>query len=97
MIRHVVLFTWQDGTTQEQKQAVGTALAALPPLMEGLQSYAYGHDAGLVEGNADFAVVADFTDEQSYLAYREHPAHLEAIRTAIQPIARSRTSVQYRV
>jgi hypothetical protein len=97
MIRHVVLFTWQDGTTQEQKEAVSTALAALPPLMKGLQGYACGQDAGLVDGNADFAVVADFTDEQAYLAYREHPAHQEAIRTTIQPIARSRVAVQYRI
>jgi Stress responsive A/B Barrel Domain len=96
MIRHVVLFTWQDGTTGEQVQAVHAALTALPPLMRGLEAYSFGSDVGIVEGNADFAVVADFTDEACYLAYREHPAHQEAIKSAIQPIARARTSVQFR-
>jgi hypothetical protein len=96
MFRHVVLFTWQDGTTDEQKEAVSAALATLPPLMAGMEAYKFGHDAGLAEGNADFAVVADFTDEDAYLAYRDHPTHQEIIKTVIQPIVRQRTAVQYR-
>jgi len=95
MIRHVVLFRWTAEATAEQKQQVQTELRALPPLMTGLRSYHAGADAGLVTGNFDFAVVADFEDAESYLAYRDHPAHRAVIAECIAPIRLDRASVQY--
>jgi hypothetical protein len=41
--------------------------------------------------------VADFADAESYVAYRDHPEHVEVIKTVIAPIARSRTAVQFEV
>jgi hypothetical protein len=95
MIRHVVMFTWKPEATAEQKLRVQTELRALPPLMTGLRSYHAGPDAGLVPGNFDFAVVADFEDAASYLAYRDHPAHRAVIAECIAPIRADRASVQY--
>ncbi|HEY7147293.1 MAG TPA: Dabb family protein [Streptosporangiaceae bacterium] len=95
MIRHVVLFAWTAEATQAQRQQVADELSALPPLMKGLVSYRIGADAGLVDGNADFAVVADFEDAASYLAYRDHPAHQAVISEFIRPIAAQRMSLQY--
>jgi hypothetical protein len=97
VIRHVVLFSWNPEVTLEQKQRVATELRALPPLMAGLRAYHAGDDAGLVEGNFDFAVVADFDDADSYLAYRAHPDHRAVIEQYIVPIARQRVSVQYEI
>jgi hypothetical protein len=97
MLRHIVLFSWTAEATPEQKQKVSTELAALPPLMRGLRAYRAGGDAGLVEGNFDYAVVADFDDAQSYLAYRDHPAHRAVIEQTIAPIRRERVSVQYEI
>jgi Stress responsive A/B Barrel Domain len=97
MIRHVVLFAWTDEATSEQKQRVADELRALPPQMSGLRAYHVGHDAGLVDGNADFAVVADFDDVASFLAYREHPAHRAVINDSIAPITRQRSAVQYEI
>ena len=94
MIRHVVLFRWTAEATEEQKQNVAARLAALPPLMSGLRAYYAGPDAGLVDGNFDFAVVADFDDEESYLAYRSHPAQLAVISEAIAPIRAERAGIQ---
>jgi Stress responsive A/B Barrel Domain len=45
--------------------------------------------------NFDFAVVADFEDAASYLAYRDHPAHRAVINECITPIRQDRASVQY--
>jgi hypothetical protein len=95
MIRHVVLFTWTPEATAEQKLRVQTELRALPPLMTGLRGYHAGSDAGLAAGNFDFAVVADFEDAASYLAYRDHPAHRAVIDECIAPIRGDRASVQY--
>jgi hypothetical protein len=97
MIRHVVMFTWTPQATDEQKLRVQTELRALPALMKGVRSYHAGPDAGLVDGNFDFAVVAEFDNAESYLAYRDHPAHRAVIEESIAPIRQSRASVQLEV
>ena len=97
MIRHVVLFTWDDEMTDELERQFAAELTALAPRLRGLLSYHAGPDAGLVEGNFDFAVVADFEDAESYLGYRDHPAHQEIIGRLSRPHAKTRASVQYEV
>ncbi len=95
MIRHVALFSWTAEATDEQKQRVATELRKLPPLMSGLRAYHAGPDAGLSPGNFEFGVVADFDDEDSYRAYRDHPAHRAVIEEFIAPIWRDRGALQY--
>jgi heme-degrading monooxygenase HmoA len=97
MIRHVVLFTWDDEMTDELERQFAAELTALAPKLKGLLSYHAGPDLGLVEGNFDFAVVADFEDAESYLGYREHPEHQEIIGRLSRPHAKTRASVQYEV
>lgn len=97
MIRHVVVVSWLPEATDEQKQRVSEELAALRPLMTGLRSYSCGPDAGLNQGNASFAIVADFDDAEAYRAYRDHPAHLAVIKNAIAPISDHRRAVQFEV
>lgn len=94
MIRHIAVFSWTPEATAESKRLVAEQLATLPGQMRGLVSYSFGHDAGLVEGNGDFAVVADFEDVAAYFAYREHPVHQEVIRNVISPITRQRLTIQ---
>jgi hypothetical protein len=98
MLRHVVLFAWNPGATDRQKQQVIDELRTLPALMSGLRAFHVGPDAGVVEGSDfDFALVADFDDAQSYLAYRSHPAHRAIIEQVINPITRERVAVQYEI
>src|SRR5579872_4263765 len=98
MLRHVVLFAWVPEATDAQKQQVIDELRTLPPLMRGLRAYDIGPDAGVVEGsNFDCALVADFDDTESYLAYRHHPAHRAVIERVIDPISRQRVAVQYEI
>jgi hypothetical protein len=97
MIRHVVVFAWVPEATDQQKQRVADELRRLPPLMTGLRAYHFGPDAGIIAGNFDFAVVADFDDAESYLAYRNHPAHRAAVDQAINPIVRERAAIQYEI
>ncbi len=97
MIRHVVVFSWVPEATSEQKHYAAEQIATLPPLMSGLHSYHFGPDAGLAEGNADFAIVADFDSEDDYQAYRNHPAHLDVIKRAMRPITRQRLGVQFEI
>lgn len=97
MIRHVAVFAWAPETTEEQKQYAVSQIATLPPLMEGLRSYTFGADLGLAPGNANFAVIADFDDVDSYLAYRDHPVHQDVIKRAIRPISAQRMGVQFEI
>lgn len=95
MFRHVVLFRWTANATDEQKNAVAERLAALPGAIPEIKAYHYGADAGVNEGNYDFAVVADFADSAAYLTYRDHPVHRSVVDECIKPIAADRAAVQY--
>ena len=95
MIRHTVLFKWTEQATEEQKQEAHAQVAKLPSLVPSVRAFAAGPDAGVNQGNFDFAVTADFDDEAGYLAYRDDPAHREIVQRYVTPIAAQRAAVQY--
>ncbi len=96
MLRHIALFRWKAGTTGAQIDAIEQGLATLPDTVPQLRAYAFGRDAGLREGNADFAVVADFDNEDDWRAYTDHPEHRRVIEELIAPVTEVRTAVQVR-
>jgi len=97
MIRHIVLFTWKPDTTDQQKERVASELSMLSKTLPGIRAYHFGADAGLVTGNADFGLTADFDDADGYLVYRNHPAHLEVLEKTIGPILDRRVAVQLEI
>jgi hypothetical protein len=97
MIRHVALFTWTEGMTKEMEQQFADELNALAPTLPGVRAYRAGPDAGINEGNYDFAVVADCDDLDSYLGYRDNAAHRDIIGRFSGPHTRSRAAVQYEI
>ncbi|MFC5181050.1 Dabb family protein [Actinomadura harenae] len=92
--RHVVLFTWIEGTTTAQVEEVAARLSDLPGVVPEIRAYSLGSDAGVNPGSADFAIVADFDDRDAYLAYRDNPEH-RAVVDGMKPLIASRTAVQY--
>jgi Stress responsive A/B Barrel Domain len=97
MLRHVVLFTWSDDADEERRAATLAALRRLPEEVGGMSSFAVGPDAGLREGNAHTALVADFPDADAWRRYAEHPVHLQVIAEHVAPYLASRTAAQYEV
>jgi hypothetical protein len=95
MIRHTVLFTWKPEATEEEKQRVATEVAKLPSIVPSVRAFASGTDAGVNQGNFEFAVTADFDDEAGYLAYRDDPGHREVVERYIAPILDRRAAVQF--
>ena len=93
-VTHVALFTWKPGTTGEQVQELTDALATLPELITDIRSYRFGSDAGLVEGNDGFAVVAEFDDLDAYARYAADPRHREVIEQVLGPLMATRHAVQ---
>ncbi|HSO95669.1 MAG TPA: Dabb family protein [Acidimicrobiia bacterium] len=95
MIRHVVCLTWSVDATPADVEAVRAGLVALPGQIPEIRSYAVGSDLSVVDGNADFAIVADFDDVAAWRRYQEHPAHQAVLTERIRPILASRAAVQH--
>ncbi|HEY7488220.1 MAG TPA: Dabb family protein [Streptosporangiaceae bacterium] len=95
MFRHVAMFKWTAEATGEQKAAVSERLAGLPAAIPEIKAYHFGADAGLGADNFDFVVVADFEDRETFITYRDHPAHQAAIAEVIAPIRATRAAAQY--
>jgi len=95
VLRHVVLIRWKPGTSDAQKQAVRDGLAALPAAIPEIQNYQFGDDAAIVEGNYEFAIVADFDNPSDFQTYAAHDVHQKLISERIRPILQDRAAVQY--
>src|SRR5437899_10560453 len=95
MLRHVVVFTWQPGTTEAQLDALRAGLARLPGQLPQIADYRFGDDAGISEGNHAFAVTADFASVDDYLDYRDAPVHRAVLEDLVRPIVATRAAVQF--
>ena len=94
MIRHTVVFRFAEGTPAERVQAIREALMGLPGRVPEVRSFSCGGDLGLREGNADFAIVAEFDDEDGWRAYQDDPEHQRIIRELISPVVEQRLAAQ---
>lgn len=95
MFRHVIMVRWAEGTSEAQKQAVREGLAALPEQIPEIRAYRYGDDAGLGQDNFDFALVADFDDENGWRTYLDHPVHQKFAVDVLRPVIAARVAVQH--
>ena len=96
MVRQVVLMRWNDGVSEDAKEGVAAALAGLPALIPEVRDMRMGADLGLRPGNFDFAVTAEFDDEDAYLLYRDHPAHQKVVVDLIRPVMAERAGILFR-
>lgn len=97
MLRHVVLFTWTEDTSAERRAETVAALRRLPEEVGGMTAFAVGPDAGLVDGNAHTALVADFPDAEAFGRYARDPRHLAVVGEHVKPFLAARSAVQYEV
>lgn len=73
MLRHVAMFKWKDGVSDEQRQAARDALAALKEQVPSVVEYTVGFDIRRNPNNWDMVLVADFNDQDGLEAYFAHP------------------------
>ena len=95
MIRHCVLFTWNDEVDDAKLAAFREGLAELLETHPSVRGFAHGNDAGINAGNSDFAVTVDFDDEAGFVSYRDDSGHQAFIASAVRPILESRAAVQF--
>ena len=97
MIRHVVMFRWNDEVDAAHVAATSAAFALLPGRITHILSYAYGADLGLVPSNFDYAVTGEFASVDDFIAYRDHPDHQALVSAFIAPHVSERVAVQFSV
>ncbi|MGB8862237.1 MAG: Dabb family protein [Ilumatobacteraceae bacterium] len=97
MIRHVVVFRWNDGVEEAHVAATSAAFAELPAQIPQIVSYAFGPDLGVAPANFDYAVTADFESVDDFAAYRDHPAHQALLAAYLVPFIEQRHAVQFTV
>jgi quinol monooxygenase YgiN len=73
MLRHVAMFKWREGITDEQKDAARDALAALKGQVPSVVEYTVGFDIHRNPNNWDMVLVADFQDQDGLESYFAHP------------------------
>ncbi|MEJ2886253.1 Dabb family protein [Actinomycetospora aeridis] len=94
MIRNVVVGRVREGVPAEQVEAAIQALRDLT--VEGVEfRLVGGQDRGLREGNAHFALTADFVSEEAYRIYDADPEHNRIRRELFAPIAASIDRIQF--
>jgi stress responsive alpha/beta barrel protein len=97
VLRHVVLFSFTPELDSGGRDAIALSLEDLVGVVPGLVSMRCGRDAGLVTDNAEFAVVADFTDTDAWRGYLDHPAHVAVASTQIRPFVTQRVAAQFQI
>ena len=73
MIRHVAMFKWKDGVSEEQKVAARDALAALKQQVPSVVEYTVGFNVRPNPNNWDMVLVADFESLEGLEAYFADP------------------------
>ena len=79
MLRHVVLFGFDDEATVEQVYEIETAFANLPSKIDVIKDFEWGTDCspeGLQKGHTHCFFMS-FESEKDRDAYLVHPAHKE--------------------
>lgn len=97
MIRHVVMFRWNEGVSAEHVVATTAEFATLPPSIPQIRSYSWGADLGVAPTNFDYAITGEFDSVEEFIAYRDHPAHQALVQTFIVPHVSERVAVQFTV
>jgi hypothetical protein len=77
VLRHVVLFKFKDGTTDEQVRQIEQAFCALPGKIDAIRDFEWGTDVSVENRQEGFThcFVVTFRDETARAEYIPHPEH----------------------
>jgi hypothetical protein len=95
MLHHVVTFQLKPDAPADQVERIGEAVDALAAQLPEVRSMAVGRDLALRDGNASFAIAAQFDDVEGFKAYADHPEHVRIVKELIGPFIESRSPVQF--
>jgi hypothetical protein len=94
-VRHVVMFRFSEGTSDQAVRALADGLDTMPGAVGTILAYRHGRNLGINPDAYDYAVVGDFATVDDYLTYRDHPDHQALIRDLVRPILAERSTIQF--
>ena len=91
LLRHVVLFSFKEGSSTEQIKAVETAFAALPKKIKEVKSFEWGTNnspENLNQGftHCFFVSFASEADRAVYLPHPDHQAFVEVLKPVLDKV-----------
>ena len=81
MVKHIVLWNFMEGFSDEEKSAAAKKMAALlEPIKELVPGAVDIHvtQNHMSSSNRDVALISTFETAEALAAYQNHPAHVEA-------------------
>ena len=84
MIRHIVLFRWNEDAAPEDREKTLEAFRGLADVIPGVHDLYLGTDIAR-RGTFDWGLTCDFFSAEDVKAYSVHPAHKAAIEAYIKP------------
>ncbi len=93
MVTHIVIFTWNVGTTSDHVAGLEQALDRLATEMA--VEIDHGSDLRFRDGNGDYALIATFPDRAAWDAYQADPRHKAFVRDFVTPVQASRHAIQF--
>jgi hypothetical protein len=94
MIRHIAVFRFKSGTTDDEISSLDRGLATLPGLIPEIRAYKFGRDLRVTEGTWDYTVAADFDNEDGLKIYAGHPDHVLVVETIVKPLVDETVRIQ---
>ena len=87
LLRHIVLFSFKEGSTDEQIKAVTDAFAALPKKIKQIKTFEWGVNNSPESLNEGFThcFFVTFASEKDRAIYLPHPDHV-AFGNILRPI-----------
>jgi uncharacterized protein (DUF1330 family) len=94
MLRHIVLLSFKDGVTPEDRAAYRAAVDAFRDNPE-VRALTLGENVGSGPNHHDFAVVIDFDDMASFRRYIASPMHAEYVESFAKRMVARLAAVQH--
>ncbi len=80
MIKHIIFFKFNAGTTEQDIETLAEGLGSLPSAIPEIRSYQFGPDVVRSERAYDFALVSSFDDLEALRRYSAHPEHQKVLK-----------------
>lgn len=79
MIKHIVFFNFNEGTSEADIAELEAGLGRLPGIIDEIREFVFGRDVVRSERSFDFALVSSFDDLQAMERYQVHPDHQKVV------------------
>jgi hypothetical protein len=79
MIKHIVIWKFQEQGLEDNRQEAKHLLERLPDLIDVIQEYEVGINFNYSERSLDMVLISSFNSKADLATYSAHPAHQEVV------------------